>query len=100
MEALDKRQDARVLVLKTGSIRLGEGNAPIACAVLNVSASGACILLPSEVLIAERFELILDRDGTDHHCQVMWREGARIGVRFVPHGADHPVSGPRGSDAL
>jgi hypothetical protein len=90
MQALNKRQDPRALVLKTGTIRQGETKPTIACAVLNVSGSGASILIPTEITIAERFELVLDRDGTSHHCRMVWREGARIGVRFLPHGGDQP----------
>ena len=98
MGALDKRDDPRVLVLKTGTIRHSAAAAATECAVLNVSASGACLLVPSDAAVAERFELVLDCDGTNHHCRMVWREGARIGVEFVPQRADHASAGPRDSD--
>ncbi len=84
MEERYKRTDSRVLVLRTAIIRLSQDSTPIECAVLNVSTSGACILVPKDVLISDRFELILDRDGTSHECRMVWREGARLGIAFVP----------------
>ena len=83
MEPSNKRQDARVLVLETGTIRAERDGAPVDCAVLNVSTSGACILVPKEVPLPDRFELRFDRDGTNHSCRMVWREGGRLGVAFV-----------------
>jgi len=92
MEEQENRTDSRVLVLKTGTIRAGQDKAPVKCAVLNVSASGACLLVPREVLIPDRFELSVDGGGTSHDCRMVWRKGARIGLAFVPRGfvEDHP----------
>lgn len=84
MENVDKRKHTRVLVLKTGAIHRGHGEAPIDCAVLNLSASGACILVPNAIPVPPHFELVVDGDGQSHHCEVMWREGGKIGVEFVP----------------
>lgn len=74
-------RDERVLVLKSGRIRLG-GMRAIDCAVLNVSPSGACILTPRDTAFPTRFELVVDPDPTSRACTVMWREGARVGVKF------------------
>ena len=82
MDFLDKRKSSRVLVLKTGAIRLHHGMVPIDCAVLNMSATGACILVPSGVSLPLRFELIVDREPRGHRCRMMWREGGKIGVEF------------------
>lgn len=88
----EHRRDDRVLILKSGRIRLGDMRA-IDCAILNVSQSGACLLIPRDTAVPVRFELVMDPDPTSRACAVVWREGARVGVTFAtrePTPEDHP----------
>lgn len=78
----DNRREDRVLVLQTGRIRCGDQERPIDCAILNVSSTGACILVPIAQPIPESFDLVIDSDRSAHPCMVAWRRGARIGVEF------------------
>ena len=80
---LDDRDEPRVLVLKTGRIVCAGASSPIDCAVLNISASGACILVPPGVMVPTSFALAIDQDAAMHDCTVAWRDGARLGVRFA-----------------
>lgn len=78
----EQRQGERVLVLKSAHIRRDHEPA-IDCAVLNVSESGACILVPRNTAIPSRFELVIDPDPACRACVVVWRDDARIGVEFT-----------------
>jgi len=79
----EQRRDDRIIVLKTASIRDRGDKPEIHCAVLNVSESGACLLIPNDVALPTRFELAVDRDATSRPCAIVWREGPRIGVLFL-----------------
>jgi len=54
------------------------------CRLLDMSASGAKVVLPDEAKeIPTEFLLALSRDGkVRRRCQTKWREGENIGVRF------------------
>jgi hypothetical protein len=80
----EQRRNNRVLVLKSASIRCAGDMPAIDCAVLNVSPSGACILIPTNVTVPEKFILFVDPHGIRRDCNVVWRKGARIGVEFAP----------------
>lgn len=95
----DDRKEARVLVLKTGRIVGTSADSSIDCAVLNVSASGACILVPPRAAIPTAFALAIDENDTLHDCVLMWRDGARLGVRFAStEDAVHDERSPDGSE--
>jgi hypothetical protein len=75
------RGSPRELTLKTAKLHF-EGAEPIACAVLNVSHTGACILLSSTEGIPDAFELVLDFGGPTHVCSVAWRSKFKLGVWY------------------
>ena len=61
------------------------GQADRECHILDVSARGAKIVvsIPSE--IPARFELaIFQNDEKRRVCEVAWRRGKMLGVKFVP----------------
>jgi len=56
--------------------------------VADISAGGARLMVGAGAS-AETFTLILSRDGAVRRvCEVMWRRGAEIGVRFTDAAAD------------
>lgn len=75
------RRHPRELTLKTATLQF-EGSVPIACAVLNVSKTGACILLSSTEGIPDSFDLIMDPGGPTHTCSVAWRSKFKLGVWY------------------
>ncbi len=77
------RSSNRRLTLRTGKISAIEAATDIDCAVLNVSRTGACVLVPAGVQIPERFELAVDREDVTRNCRRIWRDGSRIGVEFL-----------------
>lgn len=59
------------------------GEQPFACAIADVSESGARIRLEEERELPERFTLYLTRNGgARRYCRVMWRKGLFVGVKF------------------
>jgi hypothetical protein len=76
------RSHPRQLTLKTATILCDEESSGISCAVLNVSAGGLCLLVPSADEVPDAFDLIVDPDRSRHSCTVTWKSGNRIGVRF------------------
>ena len=82
----DNRRSKRHLVLQTGKIIPdGQTNA-LDCAILNISAQGACILLPKRVNVPKEFDLLIDGEMAPRPCTVAWKTGARVGVSFGPAG--------------
>lgn len=67
--------DAKILKDKDSS--------PIACAISDVSASGARLNLETDVELPETFILLLTRNGhARRHCHLIWRDGMSVGVKF------------------
>jgi hypothetical protein len=79
----ESRKSDRYLTLRTGKISAVEAPSDIACAVLNVSGTGACILVPTGAVIPEHFELTIDHEDAIRSCRRVWHDGSRIGAEFV-----------------
>jgi PilZ domain len=80
---LEGRKSERQLTFRTGTITAAGDPNRIACAILNISSTGACILVPRRAEIRELFELAIDRDDAVRRCRRVWRQGSRIGVAFL-----------------
>lgn len=83
LRLIEHRRHHRILTLKTGKV-IG-GLTTIDCAVLNVSASGACILVPNGCELPERFDLIVDQSNLRFACRLVWTTGPMNGVAFSDH---------------
>jgi hypothetical protein len=55
----------------------------IACAIADISETGARLMLESEGEVPEQFVLLLTPSGHPRReCRVIWREGQTLGVEF------------------
>ncbi len=55
----------------------------VACAIADISHSGARLTLDADVELPVDFVLLLTRNGGPRrHCRVIWRDGLTIGVTF------------------
>jgi hypothetical protein len=79
----DKRTSERHLTLQTARVTCDDDTLSLACAILDTSDDGACILVPEGASVPEMFILTLDHDKSLHRCRRAWRKGARVGVSFV-----------------
>jgi hypothetical protein len=67
-------------VLKAGVISVGGGT--IDCTVRNISDTGAALEVVTPLYIPDRFKLIVQSDGLNRSCRIVWRKERRIGIAF------------------
>jgi hypothetical protein len=82
--ATNQRRKPRKAISAAAFIYTTDGRPIGECRTLDISASGAKILLSDEDKdVPPEFLLALSRDGkVRRRCQTRWREGEKIGVRF------------------
>jgi hypothetical protein len=79
----DGRVALRRRVLKAGIAASNDRRLTVACTVRDVSATGARLRAESSVGIPDTFELIIEVDGLEADCQVVWRKANEVGVKFL-----------------
>ena len=80
----DRRRSPRQRILKGGLIVVAGHHTAISCAIRDLTEVGARLKLQgAAALLPERFELIIEIDGLEAECQVVWRKGRELGVAFV-----------------
>jgi hypothetical protein len=80
----ERRKNPRVLTLKTGKLSISNRASAIDCAILDISDTGACLLVPADAEVPGSFSLAIDGDQEPHYCTMKWKRGARLGVEFQP----------------
>ena len=82
--ALTKKRDARKSVQQSGWITLDGGFAARQCVVQDMSATGAKITVDDSNVLPAKLRLAFSRDArTGRSCEVVWRRGKSLGVKFV-----------------
>jgi hypothetical protein len=82
--AVTKKRDVRRSVRQAGWITLDGGFAARQCNVLDLSSTGAKIVVDDPHSVTARVRLAFSRDArTGRTCEVVWRRGKTLGVRFV-----------------
>jgi hypothetical protein len=79
----DGRVALRRRVLKAGIAASNDRHLTVGCTVRDVSATGARLRVESSVGIPDTFELIIEVDGLEADCQVVWRKANEVGVKFL-----------------
>ncbi|MEZ5842633.1 MAG: PilZ domain-containing protein [Hyphomicrobiaceae bacterium] len=79
----DERKGARRRTLKAGQITFNGRHCSLPCAVRDVTEGGAKLTVEGTMAAPDTFELHVELDGTWVDCEVAWRRGNTIGVRFV-----------------
>jgi hypothetical protein len=78
----ERRLNPRRRALKRALIVYRRGYSTMGCQILDISETGA-LLKPADIIFCPR-EFVLKPDiGTPHDCEVVWRKGEVLGVRFV-----------------
>ena len=78
----EHRSNPRRRVLKSGLVAFNQRHATLSCAVRDLSDTGALLRLSEVAHVPQHFELIVELDGLEADCEVIWRRGRDIGVRF------------------
>jgi len=84
MAAATKKREARKSLRQPGWITLEGGFAARQCIVQDISTAGAKITVDDPNVLPARIRLAFSRDArTGRTCQVVWRRGKSLGVKFV-----------------
>lgn len=81
--ANDGRIAPRRRMLKSGKIAYSDRHVTIECLVRDMSATGARLRVEGSVTAPDTFELLIPLDGLEANCQVVWRAGTDLGVKFL-----------------
>ena len=79
----ENRRDPRRRVLKGATVAYNNRHCTISCMIRDISSGGARLSSTSSVDVPDTFELIVEVDGLEAECEVVWRYGKDIGVRFL-----------------
>ena len=80
----DKKRAARKSVSQAGWITLEGGFAARPCMVQDMSATGAKVTIDDTNSLPAKLRLAFSRDArTGRACEVVWRRGKSVGVKFV-----------------
>jgi hypothetical protein len=82
--AATRKREARKSLRRPGWITLDGGFAVRPCLVQDISSAGAKITADGAGTLPGTLRLAFGRDArTGRNCQVVWRHGNSIGVRFI-----------------
>jgi PilZ domain len=79
----DGRSAQRRRVLKAGIAASNDRHLTVACTVRDLSATGARLRVEGSLTVPNTFELIIDVDGLEANCEVVWRKANEVGVKFL-----------------
>lgn len=80
---VERRAIARTTISKTALLFFDEQRGVFACRVRDIAAGGAGIELQDLNILPLNFELTFDNFHNIRPCQVIWRRGDFVGVRFL-----------------
>ena len=82
--AITTKRETRKSVSQAGWITLDGGFAARPCTVLDLSSAGAKITVDDPQAVTAKMRLAFSRDArSGRTCQVVWRRGKTLGVKFV-----------------
>ncbi len=79
----EQRSQPRRRVLKGAIVAYNLRHSTLPGSVTNLSSEGCCIRAPGSVNVPDTFELIIELDGLEASCEVIWRNVDIVGVRFI-----------------
>jgi PilZ domain len=84
MAGVTKKREVRKSLRQPGWITLEGGFAARQCVVQDMSSTGAKITIEDPNVLPAKLRLAFARDArTGRNCEVVWRSGSSVGVRFV-----------------
>ena len=79
----ERRQQQRLRTVREGLLRIDGTPSDIGCIVLDLSLGGARLHLHNTWDAFERCQLYIETEQVRRTCEVVWRDGNEIGVKFV-----------------
>ena len=84
MAGATRKREVRRSLRQSAWITLDGGFAARQCVVQDISTAGARITMDDQSVPSDRLRLAFARDArTGRNCQVVWRRGKSLGVKFV-----------------
>jgi hypothetical protein len=84
MAGATKKREVRKSLRQPGWITLDGGFAVRPCVVQDMSSTGAKITIDDSNMLPAKLRLAFARDArTGRNCEVVWRRGKVLGVKFV-----------------
>jgi hypothetical protein len=84
MAGVTKKREVRKSLGQSGWITLDGGFAARQCVVQDISSTGAKITVDDPNVLPAKLRLAFARDArTGRNCEVVWRRGKSVGIRFV-----------------
>jgi hypothetical protein len=84
MAGATTKREARKSLHQSGWITLDGGFAARPCVVRDMSTTGAKITIDDPNVLPGKLRLAFARDArTGRNCEVVWRRGKSVGVKFV-----------------
>jgi hypothetical protein len=62
-------------------VDLGDGRGKITCCIWDISAIGACLMVPPDLSMPHTFKILLETGA--RNAVVVWRHVAHVGIKFV-----------------
>ena len=81
--AEDRRGELQRAALKTGQVYFGEPQERRGYLVWNLGKSGAMIEIESDTAPPSKFRLISAALYINQNCEVIWRDGRKIALKFA-----------------
>jgi len=79
-----EKREARKSMHQPGWITLEGGFAARTCVVQDLSTSGAKLTVDDQNTLPAKLRLAFSRDArTGRNCEVVWRRGRTVGIKFV-----------------
>ncbi len=93
---IERRGSPRQRVLVAAQIIFLSGYSSMSCRILDVSKTGA-LVQPADLVLCPNKFLLKPSSGASRYCEVMWRKGDRVGVRYIDDrtAKRHLVEAPR-----
>ena len=78
------RKHNRQRMRRAGWLTVGVGAPPVRCMLWDFSEGGCRLTAPHVAALPELFTLTVSANSdVQHHCRVIWRRGAYVGVQFI-----------------
>ena len=77
----NRRRNARRRALKSAQIVFNDGHCSMTCHILDTSETGA-LIMPADILLCPGQFILKPLAGPTRACEVVWRKGTRIGIRY------------------
>jgi hypothetical protein len=78
----ERRRKPRIRAYQGARINMAR-RPGIDCLVRNLSDTGACLEIPSEMVPVDQFSVVIKPEFVSRRCRVAWRKPGRIGVQFL-----------------